>query len=159
MTVRVQGNRHQSIAARFWLHVVRGPDCWGWLGTTDPKGYGRVMHGGRHVRAHRLSWEVNRGPIPAGMQVLHSCDNPPCCNPAHLFLGTNADNVRDREIKSRRTAPAGSESSRSKLTEDAVRSIRIERSSGSTFASIASRYGVTPGAIRHIVAGRTWRNV
>ncbi len=90
------------LADRFWIKVVRSGDdeCWGWSGTTN-KGYGRINVGGNMVLAHRVAWELTSGLIPPGMCVLHSCDNPPCVNPNHLFLGTHADNMRDMRAKGR----------------------------------------------------------
>jgi hypothetical protein len=92
-----------TVEDRFWAKVNRrGPDdCWVWTGSTDPRGYGHIWRQGRLVPTHRLSYELNRGPIPDGMCVLHRCDNPPCCNPSHLFLGTKADNAHDMHAKGR----------------------------------------------------------
>lgn len=91
------------LADLFW-HLVdkRGPDdCWPWQGSLYV-GYGRIKDGQRgRVGAHRVSWELHHGPIPDGLWVLHRCDNPPCVNPAHLFLGTPGDNVRDMHAKGR----------------------------------------------------------
>ena len=91
---------------RFWKHVVQGDGCWEWKGALDPKGYGRVAHNGKMVRAHRVAFALTYGPIPKGEGyhgtcVLHHCDNPPCVRPDHLFLGTNTDNIRDRDSKRR----------------------------------------------------------
>lgn len=92
---------------RFWALVARGAtqECWPWCGATSPKGYGKFSTGPRRtrkfLRAHRFAWELSNGEIPQGMQVLHACDNPGCCNPRHLFLGTNDDNVRDKVSKGR----------------------------------------------------------
>lgn len=94
-----------AIGVRLWRHL--SPDavtgCWLWTGATF-KGYGLIRSGGQgcptHL-AHRVSWRVHCGPIPEGLYVCHHCDNPPCCNPAHLFLGTQADNMRDCVSKGR----------------------------------------------------------
>lgn len=84
----------------FWSKVDRsgGPDaCWQWLGFRDRIGYGHFSH----KLAHRIAWIARFGGIPEGQQVLHHCDNPPCCNSRHLFLGTQADNMRDCVAKGR----------------------------------------------------------
>ena len=86
---------------RFWVKVVRGPDCWNWNGGKLVEGYGRFVDRGKYVLAHRVSWEIHNGPIPEGLCVLHRCDNPPCTNPDHLFVGTHGDNARDRAAKGR----------------------------------------------------------
>ena len=88
---------------KFWNKVDRrGPDdCWPWLKGKDRKGYGQTTIAYQHHRAHRLAWELANGPIPAGLCVLHRCDNPPCCNPGHLWLGTQRDNAHDAIAKGR----------------------------------------------------------
>lgn len=91
-----------TIHTRFFGKFKESPSCWEWLAYRDRKGYGRFMvPGSKTSLAHRFSWELHRGPIPTGMCVLHRCDNPPCVNPAHLFLGTLQDNVRDMIQKGR----------------------------------------------------------
>lgn len=87
----------------FWEHAIPGdPDtCWEWLGTTDNKGYGRFMHRNKVYSAHRVSYELHHGFIPAGYLVCHECDNPPCWNPKHLFAGTTKDNIVDMMAKGR----------------------------------------------------------
>lgn len=94
------------IAQRFWAKVdKRAPDeCWEWTGARFQSGYGSILRGGRGsgcARAHRVSYEMNVGPVPSGMHVLHRCDNPRCVNPGHLWLGTHADNMADRRAKGR----------------------------------------------------------
>ncbi len=99
------------IEERFHPHVDKssGPDaCWPWTRSKiRDGGYGQIGRGGHDggiVLTHRLAWEIANGPVPDGMRVLHECDNPPCCNPKHLFLGTQADNLRDMTAKGRRCA-------------------------------------------------------
>lgn len=87
-----------DVEDRFWSNVDRTGDCWIWIGSRLPSGYGRI--GGRGY-AHRVSWALANGPIPAGMCILHRCDNPPCVNPSHLWIGTVADNMHDRDRKGR----------------------------------------------------------
>lgn len=101
----------QSSESRFWSRVqTKGPDdCWTWSGRPSPDGYGTLRVNGRKTGAHRYAYELARGPIPDGpdgstLHVLHRCDNPPCCNVRHLFLGTNIDNIRDRDAKGRHAA-------------------------------------------------------
>lgn len=139
----------------FWDRVPTGPGCWEWQGVRLPKGYGQFRFLGRMWRAHRLAWLFSHGSLPNGLCVLHSCDNPPCVRPSHLFLGTNAENVADRERKHRRIAPHGGDHPRAKLTIDDVRSIRASRSSSRVLGPM---YGVSPSTITHIRTGRTWRD-
>lgn len=98
---------------RFWKYVLIGPKCWIWTGKPGSGGYGRINRGGcngRNVRAHRASWEIHYGKIPDGMWVLHTCDNPLCVRPDHLFLGTHTDNMHDCIRKNRHRAATRPES-------------------------------------------------
>lgn len=137
-----------------------GPDdCWLWPGPFDQDGYGRFTQTGRRVHAHRLAWTVaNKREIPAGLCVCHTCDNPPCCNPAHLFLGTNLENVQDRVRKGRNNPARGENAGPAKLTEDAVRQIRQLKGVESVRA-LASRFGVKNQCIYKIWWGVRWAHV
>ena len=93
--------RAQPLETRFWKKVAFGSEdvCWLWLGSKQRYG---VFYNSRHnYRAHRIAWILTYGPIPDGLLVCHHCDNPPCCNPKHLFLGTSSDNARDSVAKGR----------------------------------------------------------
>lgn len=115
--------------------------------------------GGVTMRAHRVSWEIHFGQIPKGLCVLHRCDNPPCCKPEHLFLGSVVDNVADR-CKKGRTAN-GERHGSSRLSESDVREIRGMYSRGKSigFKLIARKFGVTPMTVKRAVAGITWKEV
>lgn len=90
------------IEDRFWTHIrVTEAGCWEWTGKRRANGYGLTSINRRDVRAHRMAWTLSQGPIPDGLCVCHHCDNPPCVNPAHLFLGTKGDNLRDMCAKGR----------------------------------------------------------
>lgn len=147
--------------SRFWPKVsVREPGaCWPWLGRRTPTGYGLFRVGSRMVPAHRYAWQITYGDIPNPMEVCHRCDNPCCCNPQHLFLGTQADNVRDMQAKGRRASFIGEANGRAKLTEAQVRTIRQLFAAGSTRTSLARSFGVTRNSIDNIVNRTTWRSV
>lgn len=154
----------RSLEERFADKVDRrGPDeCWEWQGSRYPNGYGQFGAGGTHTGAHRASWELAHGPIPEGLFVLHHCDNPPCVNPAHLFLGTQTDNLRDAARKGRLTGggPLGERHGRAKLTEAAVLEIRRRyREAGETQAELGSAFGVVQTNVGRIVRGETWVHV
>ena len=91
----------QNPLTRFWEKVWRTSSCWIWLGSRDNGGYGTFHFKGKLVRAHRFSWELINGPIPNNKLILHKCDNPPCINPNHLYVGDYKDNMRDAQLRGR----------------------------------------------------------
>lgn len=118
---------------------------------------------GRAVRAHRVSWELHNGPIPIGLFVCHHCDNRLCVNPAHLFLGTNADNMRDMVRKNRQDRvkrPRGERCRTARLTAEQVVAIRSEFSKGGVILrTLGEKYGVSLNAIHAIVTRKSWKHV
>lgn len=129
-----------------------------WQGRKSEKGYGLVEFHGRTVKAHRLAYQLaSRQPIPTGLVVRHTCDNPGCINPAHLVLGTHADNVADRDERER--TAVGESVSTAKLTAADVLQIRYAVGCGATQRSQAIRYGVDATTIRDIVHNKTWRHL
>ena len=132
--------------------------CWIWDTNISRDGYGKFWHEGKTKRAHRVSYEIHRGPIPKGMCVCHRCDTPRCVNPDHLFLGTHAENVADRDAKNRhRTNPAqGEDCPKAKLTEDDVLTIR---GSDTPNYILADRYGVSRPNISNIKRNIIWRHI
>lgn len=147
---------------RFWRYVnKRGPnDCWLWTGSTDKNGYGRLRHNGRQRGAHRFSYELHLGRIPKGLFVCHECDTPGCVNPAHLWLGTPANNATDRDRKGRHWAPRGNEHPTAKLTEAQVQAIRrLYRTGKYTQAELGEQFGVTNTAVQLLVSRKTWGHV
>ncbi len=129
--------------------------CWEYQGCRNSKGYGQVSagHMGESpLKAHRVAWEIENGPIPDGLQVLHTCDNPPCCNSGHLFLGTTADNSADMVAKGR--TARGEANGMSKLTWEKVHAIRAD---GRTHQAIADEHGVARATISDIRRGIAWK--
>jgi hypothetical protein len=133
--------------------------CIEWTGSRHGQGYGLITVGGKLVRANRLAWELKHGPIPAGLHVLHECDNPPCCNDAHLFLGTAADNSADKDSKGRGNRPKGSSNGNSKLVEkDVVEILRLLAASRSQ-RSIANEFGISQVQVGNIKRGEQWAHL
>lgn len=154
----------ESLLKRFWEKVdKRGPDeCWEWTGARHGLGYGvlRLERKRENIRANRLSWIIHNGEIPKGLYVCHLCDNPPCCNPAHLWTGTYADNIRDMVGKGRNGAARGERSAMSRLTDAQVVEMRAMHATGRhAQAQLADRFGVGKSTVQAIVSKRTWKHV
>jgi hypothetical protein len=145
-------------ADRFWEKVDKGGECWLWTGGTTSKGYGCFYQGTKDCMTHRFSYEPHLGLIPAGLCVLHRCDQPRRVNPAHLFPGTLADNNADMAAKGR--SAKGERLPAARLTPEKVRQIRAAHAAGThTQAELARRFGVTHGTIYFVVERKTWRYV
>lgn len=166
-SARKLGKPIMPLLARLYSHISINlcSGCWEWTGSKR-NGYGRIIVGSRvdgtrkSECVHRLSYELNFGKIPDGMEVCHKCDNPSCINPDHLFLGTRQDNVDDRERKGRNIVFTGEEQPRSKLTKKAVKDARWEHAyHGASFESLARKYGVSKKTMQNAVKGITWKCV
>ncbi len=153
------GPKPSPPSERFWPKVdKRAPDdCWFWRGGIDAQGYGKFFDPSRKSRAkaHRISYEINVGPIPEGMDILHSCDNRACVNPAHLRPGTDRDNVADRVKRNRNGNHAGEANGNVKLSDEQVAEIRARYSGAwGEQSALAREFGVGQPQIWRIVTGR-----
>jgi hypothetical protein len=146
---------------RFWKYVEKSDGCWNWTGNKRD-GYGQLSVGLTHdnspVDAHRLSWILNFGEIPEGLEVCHHCDNHSCVRPDHLFLGTRKQNAEDCVSKMRQAY--GVKNGLAKLDDDAVREIRaLYRKGFRNWAKIAPIFGVSNSAVGYAARGQTWKHV
>lgn len=163
--------KKQPIEERFWSKVDRsgGPDaCWPWTASRRLNGYGQFG-----VRAnckdlppalsHRVAYELTKGAIPDGMYICHSCDNPPCCNPDHLWFGSPDDNMRDCARKGRAAKTGsgkfGEASNTAKYSEEKVREILSLRKQGLSQHAISRAVGIPRPTIKDIVTGRSWPHI
>ena len=149
-------------------HVPELGPCWVWTGNRRSSGYGALWVPGtnRSVAAHRVSWELHHGAIPAGLVVMHRCDHPPCVNPAHLTVGTRSDNMRDMAAKGRQWQQRhperrrrGTRSHYAVTTEDAVRVMRRLVAYGVPALVVSGAFGLSVSAVRAAVEGLTWAHV
>lgn len=155
-----------DVPERFWDRVSKSdPDsCWEWKSHRQDDGYGCVRTKGNSLlRAHRVAFELTNGPIPEGLFVCHKCDNPPCCNPAHLFAGTCAENNHDKHMKGRQGTDNGAKGEANhgaKLTEAIVSEIRRRYTQDRIYQRLlAVEYGVSPKEIYRIVNRLSWRHI
>jgi phage N-6-adenine-methyltransferase len=137
---------------RFFTSFDRVDGCWVWNRGRFSNGYGAISVRNKTVRAHRHSYELFKGPIPEGMLVTHSCDNPPCVNPRHLSIGTPQSNMNEKVARGREAHVRGNH----KLEPDQVIEIRDRLSKGETQAQIATAFGISPSSVSHIKSGSTW---
>ena len=151
--------KRKSVEERFWKYVNKNTEngCWQWIGAINTNGYCQFGINGKLILAHRYSYELNKGPIPEGMCILHSCDNRRCCNPNHLSIGTQAENIKDKVNKNRQAI--GSMNGTSKLTEDQVLLIKNKLILGYKHVDLAKEFCVSDSAISKIKAGIIWTHV
>ena len=148
----------------FWNNIERIPfsGCWIWTGGDGKLGYGRYTLEGKRYAAHRLAYELATGKKPLDKFVCHICDVPACVNPAHLFLGTQQDNLADMRTKGREINPPlkrGEAHYIGKLSDEKVRAIRARRANGELVKNIAVDYDITPGLVSHVATRRKWKHV
>jgi len=144
----------------FWKKVDKSGNCWEWIAGFGHCGYGQFRVGDKPQLSHRVSWKLENGPIPEGLFVLHKCDNPPCVNPKHLFLGTQKDNLADMTSKGRRGSSPGEKSWNSKLTADQVYQIlKLHKTNHTSYKITADIYGVAYTTITNIVHRRAWKHL
>jgi hypothetical protein len=135
---------------KFWARVKKEDGCWKWLGRSLPKGRGYMWWNGKNITAPRIMWEVTHGAAPPkGHSVCHSCDNPNCVNPAHLWLGTQSANLEDAASKKRI----------GKMTPELVRQMRAEHKAGASMRAIARKYGMSTFPVKEAISGRAWKHV
>jgi hypothetical protein len=147
---------------RFWEKIQKSEDgCWLWTGATNAKGYGKIQAGGRgepYLTATHVVWAIHHGPVPPGMRVLHHCDVPRCCRIDHLFIGTPADNMRDKVEKGRHIFGEAVPSS-ILTTEDVIEIRRRYEAGGVKMSELAAEHDVCTTAIQNLIRRRTWKHV
>jgi hypothetical protein len=147
-----------AIHVRFWDRVKKADGCWLWTGKINHNGYGSLQVNYSWRLAHRVAWALVNGPIPKGLNACHKCDNPRCVNPAHLFLGTAADNVRDAKQKGR--VCCGEAHCFARLDNKRVRAIRKIYASGEQDQyELADHFGVAVMTINRVVNWKSWCHV
>ena len=148
----------------FWQKVDRrGPDeCWPWTGFLTEKGYGRICRGRKgNVRAHRLAYYLANGVDPGRKVVCHKCDNPKCCNPAHLWLGTQLENIADRVAKGRTRAARGEATNKTPLTACQVIDMRarFDPNVRGMIAAAAREFNISKTGAKDILRRKTWAHI
>lgn len=158
--MRIHATGGGGMAKFRWELVDRREDdeCWPWTASMTIHGYGQAVLDGKPMNASRAAFIVENGPIPDGMNVCHRCDNRPCCNPRHLFLGTQAENLADCRRKGRAVYRRGRDHHRAsaKLSADQVAEARRRVAEGETQKDIAAEFGVNSGTMSRAVRGKSW---
>jgi hypothetical protein len=159
--------QHRNRPEAIWERGERTPSgCLEWTGSRHTAGYGYISLGSKPVLVHRVAWELTNGAIPDGLFICHHCDNPPCYEPAHLFLGDSLANGQDMAQKGRtklqkhpELAPRGEQHPLTTLTDEQVREIRRLRAEGMILKDLGARFGVHLSTIHLIVKGKHWGHV
>lgn len=144
---------------RFLKYVVKERNgCWEWSGFRDRAGYGHFKFNGKMPGAHRVSYVLFNGPIVKSLHVLHQCDNPPCVNPAHLFLGTPSDNALDSVRKGRWASKSGFRNGRARLTIQKAKEIELAYNprNGMSAPKVAAKFSISASHVYNILHGRHW---
>lgn len=152
---------NEPSVARFWSKIlIKGTnECWPWMAYRTKFGYGRVGWRGRLELAHRVAYSISHDSWPGEVCVLHSCDNPSCCNPAHLSLGTVADNNRDKDSKGRGRSVKGEQHGQAKFTDADVLSVRRARLSGIGLRKISKQLGLPMGFVGRVLYLGKWAHI
>lgn len=155
-------NSPENLKKRFWSKVdIRGTDeCWPWIAWRNNKNYGCFRFGKKDTSSSRVAYILTFGEIPDNLEVCHKCDNPPCCNPSHLFTGTHLENMQDSKRKGRNSTARGEKSAKHKLSSIQVLEIRRLYFGGVYHTVQLSRiYGVGPTAIASILKWKSWKHL
>lgn len=139
--------------ARFWSKVEKSDGCWLWTAARITRGYGMFSFKDTPLTAHQVAYVLSFGPIPEGKHICHHCDTPPCCRPDHLYAGTPAQNMADRDKRGRAVHPRGERHGQSKLTLQQVQIIRTDPAMGS---ELAARFGVSRATVSNIRNNHIW---
>lgn len=153
-------SRHDSLEDRFWMYLGKKTQagCILWAGCCNTRGYGIISGQQKVLMAHRVSFALLVGPI-GELFVLHRCDNPPCINPSHLFLGTHRDNQEDKVKKGRNAHLKGVDNGCSKITEEQVKGIRRCYSEGETLQALADKNGLSKSTVHQIIKYKSWSHI
>ena len=151
---QLAASRRKPIEDAFWERVVKGPGCWDWSGLFGADGYPLLSWNAKNWRANRLSIQFSGRQLKDGELACHTCDNPRCVNPDHLFVGTPMDNMTDARRKGR--MPVGEKTGAAKLRDADALAIKTSRENKDI---LAARYGITRASVQNIISGRTWRHL
>ena len=150
----------RSVEERFWKYVdkLTTPNgCWPWTGSKDSHGYGHFWLNDRLVLAQKVAWELVNGPMPKGKQGLHTCDNPPCARPDHVFPGTRKDNMQDMIRKGRKAL--GEKTNRTPFSTSFVLQLRKEYEEGARQKDLVKKYNLLSGTLNRLLRGARWAHV